>query len=337
MTYSQIISTYLAYGTHASRPTTPNVASGVACLYYETDTGNTFLWTGAWTQVDTSLHAVVTKSASYTITAADIGTVFVANAASLVFTLPAPAAAGSGFSVLVKNNNQTTTGVKTNAAGVTIDGVDCSTTAFTTGLTTAYGAVRFICDGSNWYTISQDATGGGGSGSLELTDGTTDLTSVTKITVSGLVVGGSSAAATLTAKQDSVKVHNSANQSCANNTETLLTWDTEDWDTNNLHSTSSNTSRLTCQVAGKYLVCGTIEFAENATGFRQVAVRKNGTDQGYTTTPGTATDTADVTFLYILDLAVNDYVEVTAMQNSGGALNVDSGAPSWFSMTRLNV
>lgn len=41
-------------------------------------------------------------------------------------------------------------------------------------------------------------TGGGGSGSLELTDGITDLTGVTKITVSGpAVVGGSSAAATL--------------------------------------------------------------------------------------------------------------------------------------------
>jgi len=43
----------------------------------------------------------------------------------------------------------------------------------------------------------QVGTGGGG-GSLELTDGTTDLTGVTKITVSGATVGGTSAAATLT-------------------------------------------------------------------------------------------------------------------------------------------
>lgn len=41
--------------------------------------------------------------------------------------------------------------------------------------------------------------GSGGGGSLELTDGTTDLTGVTKITTTLLAVGGTSAAATLAA------------------------------------------------------------------------------------------------------------------------------------------
>jgi len=48
--------------------------------------------------------------------------------------------------------------------------------------------------------VTIDATtGGGGGGSLELTDGTHDLTGVTKITVSGMTVGGTAGAATLTA------------------------------------------------------------------------------------------------------------------------------------------
>lgn len=55
MAYSQLISTYLATGTHASRPATPNVASGVTCVYYETDTLNAFVWTGsAWVQINGS-------------------------------------------------------------------------------------------------------------------------------------------------------------------------------------------------------------------------------------------------------------------------------------------
>ena len=45
--------------------------------------------------------------------------------------------------------------------------------------------------------LSGVLSGGGGGSSLELTDGTTDLTAVSKITVTGAVVGGTAAAATL--------------------------------------------------------------------------------------------------------------------------------------------
>jgi hypothetical protein len=46
--------------------------------------------------------------------------------------------------------------------------------------------------------VTLPAVAGGGGSALELTDGTTDLTGVSKITVSGMTVGGTSAAATLT-------------------------------------------------------------------------------------------------------------------------------------------
>jgi len=55
MAASGLISSYLAYGTHASRPVTPNVGTGVTSLYYETDTTNTFAWSGsAWVQVNSA-------------------------------------------------------------------------------------------------------------------------------------------------------------------------------------------------------------------------------------------------------------------------------------------
>lgn len=53
--HSSLITDYLGYGTHAARPATPNVGSGVTVVYYETDTGNTFAWTGSgWAQLNGS-------------------------------------------------------------------------------------------------------------------------------------------------------------------------------------------------------------------------------------------------------------------------------------------
>lgn len=40
-------------GTHASRPATPSVPTGGTSIYYETDTTNTFAWSGsAWVQIN---------------------------------------------------------------------------------------------------------------------------------------------------------------------------------------------------------------------------------------------------------------------------------------------
>jgi hypothetical protein len=55
MTASTLITNYFGQGTHAARPTTPNVPSGATAFYYETDTSNTFVWSGvAWVQVNAS-------------------------------------------------------------------------------------------------------------------------------------------------------------------------------------------------------------------------------------------------------------------------------------------
>lgn len=53
MASSTLITDYLAEGTHAARPVTPNVPTGGTALYYETDTTNTFAWSGAaWVQIN---------------------------------------------------------------------------------------------------------------------------------------------------------------------------------------------------------------------------------------------------------------------------------------------
>lgn len=52
MTYSGLMTDYLGSGLAAARPVTPNVAAGVAPIYYETDAPGAFIWDGsAWQPV----------------------------------------------------------------------------------------------------------------------------------------------------------------------------------------------------------------------------------------------------------------------------------------------
>jgi hypothetical protein len=61
MTASTSIFDYVGRGTHAARPATPNINSGGTAAYYETDTTNAFMWSGAaWVQI----NAVTTLAAA---------------------------------------------------------------------------------------------------------------------------------------------------------------------------------------------------------------------------------------------------------------------------------
>lgn len=138
---------------------------------------------------------------------------------------------------------------------------------------------------------------------------------------------------------DRARVYKSGVQVLGNSTREHLSYDAEDYDTNGLHSTASNTQRLTAQVDGWYLVCVQTSFETNGTGYRDVMIRKNdsstdgtsGTLWGRNKTPGLSGDeTFMQTHAYVY-LSATDYVKAVAWQNSGGNLNCDS----WFTMTWL--
>jgi hypothetical protein len=90
------------------------------------------------------------------------------------------------------------------------------------------------------------------------------------------------------------------------------------------HSTSVNNTRLTCLYAGIYRITAQASFAANATGFRQLSIRLNGTtyigSQNNPTPSATNPSLLNATTEYAL--AVNDYVEMTVYQNSGAGLNI---------------
>lgn len=136
----------------------------------------------------------------------------------------------------------------------------------------------------------------------------------------------------------SARVYNSANISINDSTNTELTFDSERYDTDTIHSTASNTGRLTAMTVGKYSIKANIRWDPDNDGRRYISILLNGTTviatdsvpavQGAATHQNISTD---------YNLAVADYVEVRVYHTAGAALNV--GAASNYSpefmMTRM--
>lgn len=140
------------------------------------------------------------------------------------------------------------------------------------------------------------------------------------------------------AHNQGAQVYNSTDLTCTTAVDKLLTFDSERYDNDGIHSTSSNTSRLTCQTAGVYLISLNIAFASNSSGRRQGYIQLNGATliavDDRTAVNGAATR-LNITKIY--SLSAGDYLEAYAYQNSGGNLNVSASgnySPE-FSMQRI--
>lgn len=126
------------------------------------------------------------------------------------------------------------------------------------------------------------------------------------------------------------RVFNSGNISVNNNAVTALTFDSERFDTDSMHSVATNTSRITINTAGVYLITGHVIwgadtdytrrfidfFVSNAT----IIARQ---EMDFTTPAINASGEA-WSLASIYKFAVNDYVEFRAFQQntSAGANNI---------------
>lgn len=108
---------------------------------------------------------------------------------------------------------------------------------------------------------------------------------------------------------------------------TAVTFTAEDLDSHNGHSTTTNTSRYVCMRAGVYEVAGGVAFAPNTTGYRIPAIARNGTIIPGSRVNALALPSGVVASIAArtikVRLALGDYVELLAYQDSGGALNTD--------------
>ena len=137
----------------------------------------------------------------------------------------------------------------------------------------------------------------------------------------------------------SARVYNSAAQSISNSTETTVTFDTEYFDTDTIHSTSSNTGRLTATTDGVYIIVFNFAFTTNATGHRKIIMKLNGsTEIAIFEVDTNQNDEQIGQVSTVYKLSATDYVEVIVWQNSGGALNLKSAVSSYsanFGMAKV--
>lgn len=130
------------------------------------------------------------------------------------------------------------------------------------------------------------------------------------------------------ARPPACRVTKAALQSIPNNTVTAITFDTERFDTDTMHDTVTNNSRITFTTAGIYMVGGTLRYQSNATGYRNIVIRlNNGNNIAEDLKPIVAAIVTISSIATLYQFIAGDYVELCAEQTSGGALNVEKVNP----------
>ena len=106
-----------------------------------------------------------------------------------------------------------------------------------------------------------------------------------------------------------------------NNTWTALPFNSERFDTDTIHDTVTNNSRLTCKTTGKYVIAGNIQWEPSATGMRYFKIKLNNGPTIAQTSHLVVTAHEDYMALpTIYHLEINNFVELNVYQNSGGTL-----------------
>jgi hypothetical protein len=119
-------------------------------------------------------------------------------------------------------------------------------------------------------------------------------------------------------------LYKSGNQTISNSANNTLTWDSEHFDTNTFHSTSSNTERITIPSGkdGYYLFTAAVRFNTNSTGRRYIELFKNGSASSTAvmeTQPGQYNHNV---LAFVVSAVATDYFTLDAHQSSGGNLDV---------------
>lgn len=106
---------------------------------------------------------------------------------------------------------------------------------------------------------------------------------------------------------------------------TAIPWDAEDWDTLDGHSTTSNTTRYTPTVAGRYLVIAVLRHQAIAANSAVIAaIAKNGSPTVSATASANSSGSAGTGITVSDVIACNgttDYIECTIGNNQATAVN----------------
>lgn len=124
------------------------------------------------------------------------------------------------------------------------------------------------------------------------------------------------------------RVYKATGQSINNITLTALTFDNERFDNDGMHSTSSNTSRITFTKPGVYVVSGSVAWDSANSKNVWLGIRLNGvSSSSYLAAQWTpAGFSAEATVSTIYKFAAGDYIELMVYQQHGSALSTLAAA-----------
>lgn len=121
---------------------------------------------------------------------------------------------------------------------------------------------------------------------------------------------------------EGARVYHNANQNLANAAWTILSFNSERYDTDGIHDNAINNNRLTCRTGGKYAISGEAHVFPHATGYRFIQIELNGLTAicyRMSRTLGAAWPTSLFAYTQV-ELSAGDYVRLGVFQNSGGVL-----------------
>lgn len=123
----------------------------------------------------------------------------------------------------------------------------------------------------------------------------------------------------------SFRLRKNSSQSVPNAIFTPLTFDQESFDTDNLHSLSVNTERVTftAAVVGKWVFTASAHFGGNSNGQRIFRIEKNGGPLSAVVAAPPGANNHGVGVACVIDVAAGDFMNVTVYHDgTGGSLPV---------------
>ena len=128
------------------------------------------------------------------------------------------------------------------------------------------------------------------------------------------------------AGRTSCRLRRAANQSINNTTDTTISFDTEDADTDGFIAVTSDTITIPSGLDGVYMITAFVAFASSPGTNSNVRLEIGGTTGDYRVTPvDSSVGYQSVAVSVTIALAATNTIKLRCYQSSGGAMNVTAG------------
>ena len=124
-----------------------------------------------------------------------------------------------------------------------------------------------------------------------------------------------------------------SNQTVSNSTDTVILFDTENYDTDNAYDPSTGRFTVPSGEAGKYLITANLRFNSSTSNRNALDIKINDSSSGTTASEWTSGQYGTLILTTTYDLSVGDFINVRYFQSSGGSIEVRT--ESFFSAHKL--